>query len=237
MIVEDDRVQNFKTNLKKKGIKYLFQNPFEAYLIFPLFLRVLKNRMIKDFTEVFLLEMPLGTREYDKSFSYTVGNNPDELRQFVSERIKEDATLSDFDYEANIYLRMKRGDKYFVVKENNSIVSILFVAFTSAFITPVAYELKMPDGYVGIYDVYTLQKYRGRGLYQNLFNFCVDSLFKQGYRKAYLWLMKHNTPSVIVHNKLGMKTVVKIIIMKQGYGLRWKKIKEVNFDSIQLLKK
>lgn len=232
-----DKILNFKIALKRKGIRHLLENPSEIYLLFPLIIRVLKNRMVKDLTEVFLLEMELEPRKYDKSYDYVIGNNMNELRQFVNDRIKEDATLSNFDYEENIYLRMQRGDRYFVLKENDVIASILFVSFTSAFITPVAYELKIPDGYVGIYDVYTLQKYRGKGLYQNLFNFCVDNLFRKGYKKAYLWLMKHNVPSVVIHNKLGMKTVVRIIMMKQGYGLRWKKIKEVNFDSICLLEK
>ena len=181
--------------------------------------------------------MELGAREYDRNYSYAIGNSVNELKQFVDNRIKEDVTLLDFDYEGNIHLRMQKGDKYYVLKENDAIASILFVSFTSALITPVSYELKMPAGYVGIYDVYTLQKYRGKRLYQNLFNFCVDSLFREGYKKAYLWLMKHNVPSVVVHNKLGMKTVVKIIMMKQGYGFRWRKIKEVNFNSICLLEK
>lgn len=235
--MKGDRIQSFKANLKRKGIKYLLQNPAEIYLLFPLIVRVLKNRMVKDLTEIFLLEMELEPREYDGNYEYVIGNNVNELVGFVNNRIKEDVTLLGFDYEENICLRMKKGDKYFVLKERDTIASILFVSFTRVFITPVAYELKMPPGYVGIYDVYTLQKYRGKGLYQNLFNFCVDSLFREGYKKAYLWLMKHNIPSVMVHNKLGMKTVVKIIMMKQRYGFRWKKVKKVNFDSIQLLEK
>jgi len=235
--VENDKLQKFKLSLKSKGIKYLLQNPSEIYLIFPLTLRVFKNRMKKDITEIFLLEMDLGPREYDKSYTYAVGNNANELMQFVKDRINEDETLSGFNYKENIYLRMEKGDKYFILKKNGVIASILFVSYSRTFISPVAYELKIPDGYVGIYDVYTLQEYRGKGLYQNLFNFCVDNLFKDGYRKAYLWLMKHNIPSIVVHNKLGMKTVVKVIIMKQKYGLRWKKVKEVSFNSNNLLKK
>lgn len=117
--------------------------------------------------------------------------------------------------------RFQAGHICAVFINNDGIASsFLFVGFKSVYLNPVHKKLLLPANEVAIYDVFTVSKFRGQGLYPRLFHLAVHYLAKQGISAIWLWLMPHNLVSIKTHIKLGFKRIVRKYITYQVLGIR-----------------
>lgn len=72
---------------------------------------------------------------------------------------------------------MQEGARYFVAKQNEKICAFVKIS------VPGETFVAMGDTYRHIRGAYCLPEYRGKGLYQNLLNFTISVLKREGYTK------------------------------------------------------
>lgn len=222
--------------------KYLKENPAKLlsklYLIFfvPFVLVLtLVNRLKTYSCAVYLLDMELKPTEVnDIKFEIYDKSNLDLASDIAIKRQSENSSFDD-NYTDTVIKRLNRGDFLICFKISDKTASFLFLSEKRAILEQVNEIIELPTGFIAIYDVYTFKEFRGKGFYGKLFNAVCIYEFNRGFKNCYLWVMKHNRESVIVHNKIGMKSVIKEFKFIQKYGFRTTKSVDVNYNSLELI--
>ena len=230
-----DKLISIKSEVKNGGLKTFFKKPVYLFYVPLILIIVIKNRWKKDETTIYILEMALGNRNYRNNYIFKKSNDNAEIKKLANERLCEDEVIQNSNYTKEVLMRIKKGDNYVAAYNGLDIVSILFISEKDSFLSPVRYKIFFPENTIGIYDVYTKKEYRGKGIYSDLFNFTINYYYNDGYKNAWLWLMKHNKVSILSHNKVGMRNVIKKITLMQRFGLKWIRIDDLKIDSAELL--
>ncbi len=212
--------------------KVLLKKPYTLLLLPFLLIRFIYLRFKKNVTTVYLLEMDL-TPKGIRDFKYIIIDKYGECQEIIKKRIIEENRKDN--YEGLVKKRLEKGDRIYLLYDNKIPVSFLFVSYKEAILTPINYKFTLPENYIAIYDVYTFSEYRGKGYYKDLFNFTINYNYLKGYRKVYLWLMKHNKVSIISHNKIGIDKVVEELIEEIKYFRRKIYRKKVLYNSLNLI--
>lgn len=229
-----------KNRIKSEPI-ILLKRPWLVFLIPPILVHIVYNRMKNTETVVFLTETRLdkfpevNNREATEIFRYGIITDAAGFSSLAKRRIEEDPEMSEVFYKTVIN-RFGRGDFAVVStdKENNPL-SYVFICTGQAEFTPVGMNLRLPGKTFGMYDVYTFMESRSKGYYAGLFYYTVDMMKDRGCEKMWLWLMEHNTVSVGVHYKLGISNISKILTERMKIGLKSHTVKDVEMSLTELM--
>jgi len=196
--------------------------------MFRFFLKLLKRHMFFRVSTIYLLEMPLCRCEADTHITarYITGIEP--LLLFAREREAQDSQWHARSYVRELEERFQKGDRCLALEADAKIVTVIFMSEKTCLIKAIGYTLTIPEKTISLYDVYTAPAYRGRGLYGQLFSFCVNECARQQYERAWMWIMPHNLTSLKVHHTLGMNHIIRSISLCQIFGLRWHITKSLN---------
>jgi ribosomal protein S18 acetylase RimI-like enzyme len=230
----ETNIRETKYRFKKDGLKIIFACPkYNLYLPFIAF-SILKNRLKNNIVSVYIIQMALEKRSHCEKNNIKKITDVSELKEFCAKREREDK-LCEGEYLTEVTDRLKQGDFCVAMLIENNIASVLFVSTNSCYISTLGINLKLPEDTIAIYDVYTSTQYRQKGFYRQIFNYCVNDYFNKGFRQVWLWVMEHNKTSIIVHNALGFKRIIRKLSLKQKFGFRWIKSENIDNDLLALL--
>lgn len=218
----------------KKNKKILLTKPIYLLLLPIIFLNYVYVRFKKTSTTIYLLEMDLFYYN-STNYQYKIIREYKDCKKIIEMRIKEENWFDE--YKEIVRKRLNDGDYMVVLFNNDTPVSYLFVSIDKVKLNPIDLMFKLPKSSIAIYDVYTFKDYRNKGYYKNIFRFTVNYHFNLGFRKSYLWLMKHNQISILSHNNLGMKNVIEEITEVRKYFTRKIFRKKVDYNSLKLIEK
>jgi len=208
-------LKNLKNRIKAEPI-ILLKKPWLVFLIPLVLVYMICYRLRSSTTVVYLTESKLDELLTFKNKPVITGNtfslitSPECFNDCKQKRILEDNEVGElFGHVLN--RRFESGDFAIVYLDQQLIpLSYVFICTRQAVFTPVGITLSLPKGIFGMYDVYTFSEARGKGYYADLFYYSIDLMMQRGFRKMWLWLMKHNSVSVDVHYKLGIRKINKI---------------------------
>lgn len=226
----------FKLAKFKKNPKLIFHYPFHI-LILPYFLLLaFIRRLYSPKQTIYLIE----TYIKDSLLKYDL---PDELilkrisifnevESFIKYRIQESG-LSE-DYLSEVKRRFERGDYMFILLNNKQPISFVFISEKKAYFNQVNHVEILPVDCFAVYDVYTYKFFRGKGYYSLLLSNVLKVLKNKGFVRFWLWVMKHNSISVQVHDKLNVNNVIAYYVEYYRFGFRFFKKVECSFKLSEL---
>lgn len=233
-------LRKLKNRIKSEPI-ILLKRPWLFFLI-PIILGFfLINRLKNSEIKVFLTETKLAsllsenrTSNIIDEFVYTI-TVFDRFSEYAQKRINEDCG-PESQLAKMIKDRFARGDFAIIYTDKQgAVLSYVFICTKLAMFTPVGIDLPLPAHTFGMYDVYTYKDSRGKGHYSSLFYYAVDLMQSKGYNSMWLWLMKHNSVSVRVHYKLGIKSISKVLTEKVRFGFIRRNVKDVKMSLAELM--
>lgn len=184
---------------------------------------------------IYLIEMPLAARFSIADLRVVKKRQWDEeVEQFARKRQAEDDQWRGLDYVSEAQEHLAVNDWCYLGYKGEQPVGIIFASRGPCYIKPVRYRLQLPPDVVGLYDVYTVPAFRGRGFYTFLFNAALKDCVAQGFRQAWEWIMPHNEISLRVHERLGLNHVFRKITIRQRWGVRWHRFEDLDM-SVQAL--
>lgn len=233
-------IERTRSRLRQHGLSYYLRQPkyiasYSGYLF-----RLLKERWSDRRVSMYIFEMPLETFRRSQ-----LQSNQNVLKQCINsvEPMLEYARIRELEepawngnYVLELERRFARGDFCFAMLMHGKVVSHIFVTQSYCDLGEVSYRLRLPQYSVGLYDVYTLFNYRGKGLYKTIFSYCVGECYNKGFQRALMWIVSDNIKSIMVHSILGMRRITLEVIMRQRWGLRWHQLRSLSIDSSELLK-
>jgi hypothetical protein len=114
-----------------------------------------------------------------------------------------------------------KGNLCFVAIIDNKITSCLWTSFNKVYLPDIEYNLVVATDIAPLIDGYTLDEYRGRGLYKFLWNECHNYLVRSGkYSKIYGFINQVNKRSLIVHDILNLNKIILDITLIKFLGIR-----------------
>jgi hypothetical protein len=239
-----------KTILEKLGLPDLIQkirrdpstlihNPGYILLLPLSCLQSIRYRITKSKTRVFLTETRLDQLAYSDREIVTderivVFQHIDNFREFAKKRINEDDSI-DNSYLEIVAARFAKGDFAIVLQSKEGVVvSYLFISTGMAFFSPVGMTIQLPRHTYAVYDVYTFSSCMQKGFYSFLFKKTAFMMRHRDYHTVWLWLMAHNTVSIVVHYKLGLRMITRILTETVGYGRIVRNAHPVNMSLLEL---
>lgn len=131
----------------------------------------------------------------------------------------------------NVEERMLEGDKLFGMIEENKVIHSSWLKFNEMNITEVRHRIKLEKGEACIYDSYTDEDFRGKGLYPSMLSCLRKFLKEKGFTKAYIYVESDNEASVKGIEKAGFvkETAIKYIML---FGIKTKKIKDLKKEEL-----
>lgn len=125
--------------------------------------------------------------------------NPREEVEFVFMVSRESAAqlrdLSRVMNERMALRRLERGDVACVAYWRGKIVAYCWAAFQWAEIGEIDRKLLLREGECYLYDAYTLEGFRGKGLYPDILSCILRYVRKKGLHRALIFALKSNRPS------------------------------------------
>jgi len=233
-------IREIKNRIKSEPI-ILLKKPWLVFLIPMILVYVVFNRFKRSEIKVYLTDTKLSELS-SKNRLHSIGDNfihtitnYNRFDEYVQKRIIEDCS-PEYPLVKITKDRFDRGDFAIVyTDQQGAVLSYVFICTKVAVFTPVGIDLQLPAHTFGMYDVYTYQDSRGKGHYSNLFYYAVDLMQSKGYDSMWLWLMSHNSISVRVHYKLGIKIISKILTEKVVLGLIRRDVGEVKMSLAELI--
>jgi len=114
-----------------------------------------------------------------------------------------------------------KGNICFVTVIDGKITSCLWTSFNQVYLPDIEYKLSVAKDIAPLIDGYTLDEYRGKGLYKILWNECFNYLVKSGkYSKLYGFINHANKRSLLVHDKLKLNKIILDITLIKFLGIR-----------------
>jgi GNAT superfamily N-acetyltransferase len=114
-----------------------------------------------------------------------------------------------------------KGNICFVAVIDEKIASCLWTSFNQVYLPDIEYKLIVAKDIAPLIDGYTLDEYRGKGLYKILWNECFNYLVKSGkYSKIYGFINHANKRSLLVHDKLNLNKIILYITLIKFLGIR-----------------
>jgi hypothetical protein len=114
-----------------------------------------------------------------------------------------------------------KGNICFAAIIDGKIASCLWTSFNEVFLPDVEYKLKTPPNIAPLIDGYTLDEYRGKGLYKILWNDCLNYLISsKKYIKIYGFINNKNKRSIKVHDKLNLNKIILDIQLFRILGIK-----------------
>lgn len=153
---------------------------------------------------------------------------------FLKERMLE-CNLTE-SYLKETRTKFLNGDVLVLLSNHaNEAVSYAFVAYKTAYLAQVRYTFSIPLNCCAVYDVYTFDKHKGKGMYEQLMSLLLKYLRENKYSRFLLWVIKENSTSIKVHNKIGVNQVIKVFKEQYRFGIRIFSQKDVNFTLSELI--
>lgn len=193
--------------IKKKGFMHYFR------CLFQLLQKFLRPR----WQRLFVFEFPLGgiiPNEYNNDIKVKMLREvDDQLLLFASRRGSWYLPQA-----RNLFLN---GNICFAAIVDENIASCLWTSFNQEYLSDIEYKLIVSKDIVPLIDGYTLDEYRGKGLYKILWNECFNYLAKSGkYSKMYVPILHANKKSLLVHSKLNLKKIILDITLIKFLGIK-----------------
>lgn len=233
-------LKDLKNRIKTEPV-ILLKKPWVALFIPIITIYMVCNRLKNTETVVYLSVIRLDQLTEPKEQSSTSGirysiiEDYADFHSFVKKRINENPEAGDIFYNT-VKKRFDKNDFAVVGTDpGGNPLSYVFICTRLAEIAPVRMTLPLPENTFGIYDAYTFEKARGKGIYSSLVRYAIGMMKAQGFKSMWFWIMKHNTVSVNIHYKLGISTIIKILTEKMRFGLISRKIEVVNMSFNELL--
>lgn len=193
--------------IKTKGIMHYLQ------ILFQLLRRYLRPR----WQRLFVFEFPLGgiiSNEYNNDIEVKM------LRE-VDDHLLLFANRRGFWYLQQARDLFSKGNICFVTVIDGKITSCLWTSFNQVYLPDIEFKLSVAKDIAPLIDGYTLDEYRGKGLYKILWNECFNYLVKSGkYSKIYGFINHDNKRSLLVHDKLNLNKIILDITLIKFLGIR-----------------
>lgn len=114
-----------------------------------------------------------------------------------------------------------KGNLCFVAIIEGKIASCLWTSFNNVYLPDIEYNLVVPENIAPLIDGFTLDEYRGKGLYKILWNECHNYLVKSGkYSKIFGFINNANKRSLAVHDKLNLNKIILDITLIKFLGIK-----------------
>ncbi len=124
-------------------------------------------------------------------------------------------------YENQAKDLFSKGNICFAAIIENTITSCLWTSFNTVYFPDIEYILKVDSDVAPFIDGYTLDEYRGKGLYKILWNDCQNYLINTGkYSKIYGFINSSNKRSINVHNNLNLNKLIFHITLIKIFGIK-----------------
>ena len=108
-------------------------------------------------------------------------------------------------YREKIISRINKGDRLFVLKENEKMVSFIWVEMKSVHLERYDLYFNIPKDMAYLSGVYTLPEYRNRGFAYKLKKGLMQYLKKEGFNHLLETVVPSNTTALNIDKKLGFK--------------------------------
>jgi hypothetical protein len=166
---------------------------------------------------LFLFESPLDsfvTNKYDEAVKLRILRETDDaLLAFAGRRGPW--------YAAQAADLFSKGNLCFVAVIDGVIASCLWTSFNKVYLPDIEYTLYVEPDIAPLIDGYTLDEFRGKGLYKILWNECHNHLVATGkYSKIYGFINNANKRSLAVHDKLNLNKIILDITLIKFVGIR-----------------
>ena len=198
-------------------------------------LRIIKNRIKKEESTIYLFENEIIIDVNIKNENVITIDNIYDLIDFIKDRSIEDKFINYDEYYSEIKERFKKGDICYAFRINNKICGVIFVAFKYSYCNVVDYTFEFPTETAGFYDLYTLKDYRKKGILSSIYQVAFADIKSKGFRKSWIWIMPHNIASLKLHEKFNINRIIKKIVLRQKYGFKWHIIQNVDMQIDEIL--
>jgi RimJ/RimL family protein N-acetyltransferase len=139
----------------------------------------------------------------------------------MNEMLREFARIRGPWYIQQAETLFSSGNVCFVAINNGKIVSCLWTSYKIVHLTEIEYKLTVADNIVPLIDGFTIDEFRGKGIYKILWEECNNYHFKQGtYSKIYGFINPVNKRSMKVHEKLNLNKIIIVITMMKIFGIK-----------------
>lgn len=204
---------NILQKVKEKGLKKSFRIAFQH----------LKPRIKPGYQKLYIFEIILKEKYPDiklkEGMKIEIVKDVNELSEFSKRR-------GDW-YNEYAKDLLDKGNLCFVMKVDGKIASCVWTSFKNVKFNDVQYDLKVTDNIAPLIDGYTLEEYRGMGIYRIIWNYCVNYLIDmQKFDRIYGGVLNCNKRSLKVHDKLNLNKVIMEVILIKGLGFRFHVIKK-----------
>lgn len=225
-------LSNVKNRIRSKPT-IIYKEPWLVFLVPVILIASVIKRLRITVTKVYLTETRLADllkldKCQDKSeVIFERISDFERFKDLALKRIHEEPGMKETFLDL-IRSRFKRNDFSLVCYDKNmNPLSLVFIGTGVACFTPVGMEMDLPSQTFGMYDVYTFKEHRGLGYYQKLFYHSARLMHGEGFNTMWLWLMPHNSQSVMVHRKLGITTAKKVLTERMVFGIMKRRMIEV----------
>jgi len=196
-------------------IKKIKKNGFAYY--YPTLFQLLRNFLRPKWQRLFIFESPLGgiiPNEYSNDIKV-------ELLRGVDDKLLSFANRRGAWYLTQTKDLFLKGNICFSAVIDGKMASCLWTSFNEVYLPDIEYTIKTPPEVVSLIDGYTLEEYRGKGLYKILWNDCLNYLVKiKKYTKIYGFINNKNKRSLNVHDKLNLNKIIYDITLLKLFGIR-----------------
>jgi hypothetical protein len=110
--------------------------------------------------------------------------------------------------------RFAINTKCFAIFYNNNIVHYFWISGGSLKVDEIEKTLDFLPDELCIFDVFTIEEFRGKGLFQLALKFGTDFAFGNGAKRLIIYAESSNKPSIKAIEKSGFKIYKKIIFLK-----------------------
>lgn len=201
--------------------------------------RVIRSRWNSDSQSVYLIETDLDNHPLNSENEGWIDEyqlfeiwDYEKAKPLIMARLKEENL--DQGYLNETRDRFGNGDRLLLISSKEPL-SFIFISTSSAYFNQVGHTEPLPDSCFSVYDVYTFKKHRGKGLYRITLSLATKAMYAKGFTKFWLWVMKHNKVSVMVHDRLGVNQVIAVFTEYFKFGKRVFRKEEVRIKLSTLL--
>ena len=230
-------IERVKRLLRDRGPLHYIVRPRYIWTYGRYVLRTIRERWPERRCSIYVLEMPVLPMSAMPGIRVHYIDCVEPLLEFAHEREEEDEEWHGNSYIAELEQRFARGDRCFAAEQAGRIASILFTTSGPCPISEVSYVLSIPRHTLGLYDVYTLSRYRGKHLYYAVFRNCINACAVEGYRAVWMWILPENLVSLHVHDQLGLRHIILEVSTQQGWGIRRHEVRSLDMNIADLLEK
>ena len=223
-------VQRIRRLLRDRGLLHYIMRPRYIWTYGKYALHTIRERWPERRCSIYVLEMPVSPLEAMPGIRIHDIDCVEPLLEFAHEREAEDEEWHGKSYVAELEQRFARDDRCFAAEQEGRIASILFTTSGPCLISEVGYVLSLPERTPGLYDVYTLPRYRGKHLYSAVFRSCINACASEGYSAVWMWILPENLVSFRVHDQLGLRRIILEVSMHQRRGIRRHAVRQLDMN-------